>query len=80
MLAGSLLISISSRLEASRDGGLCRIVNVGNRKRSQAASALSQLTFGVKTAARTMDIHVRRINRQATDVDVHRTKLPTMEP
>jgi hypothetical protein len=25
-----------------------------------------------------MDIHVRRINSQTTDVDVHRTKLPTM--
>jgi hypothetical protein len=27
-----------------------------------------------------MDIHVRRINGQATDVDVHRTKLLTLEP
>ena len=28
---------------------------------------------------RTMDIHVRRINGQATDVDVHRTELLTLE-
>ena len=27
-----------------------------------------------------LDVHVRRINRKTTDVDVHRTKLPTMEP
>jgi hypothetical protein len=27
-----------------------------------------------------MDIDVRRINRQATGVDVHRSKLPAMEP
>ena len=43
-------------------------------------SALSNYDFRVEKPPRTMDVHVRRINGQATDVDVHRTELQKKTP
>jgi hypothetical protein len=47
---------------------------LGAPQQLAAASALSNNDFGVAKPPRTMDVHVRQIGRQATDVDVHRTK------